>query len=836
MAKDFVVNITGKDNLSNTLKGIKQELKDTAGSTAAIDNIRRKFEQISKSTQPLKTQLRQLNNLMGQMKSTGLASSYKEDFDKITEAAGRTKQQMNQVNAAITRAASKTPILDQMGTAFNGISAAANIATGAMNLFGSENDDVQKAILQVQSVVAAGMGFSQLIPVLKAAKIAQLGFNRVLMNNPYAVAATAVIALGTAIYKLASNHNEAIEAEQEHQKALQDLADANQRAADMYGSEYAKAVTNLVPKFQVLAAQYQSLKTNMEKTEFIKNNQSAFNELGISIDDTRDAENVFVKNTNAMVQALMLRARAIAMQNVAIKLYEDSIKKKIAADKADAEATKNMHKDAQKRINNRNHHAVAGFLDRKKGETFNQARQRQLNKANKKDKQILGKQYKSTSDRNIALREGAKNDIKIADNLGKQAIITQNQSDQLKIRAGGKKTGRGRNTSGNRKINTGGGKHTSGNVANTSVTGANNEPTYKANAETIKDMENNVSILEDKLKGLKPNTEEFKKVSDEIAGWKTKITDADFVLIPKTINDANNNVSILQNKLNRLDVNSDQFKEVSEQLEEAKKKAAEFQEKLNKPTFEDGSVNYIKNMIAKIQEQLDNANLTADVRLNLIQDKNDLEDEVANMVDPTKAKREEDEKNEKEAEERNKKEKKRQEETINGYKAMGDAASAMGDIMSNAGLQGASAAMQVASATMNAAAQIIPQVMKIIAAKQAEAMAGGTASAAALPFPANVAAIASIIATVLSTFNTIFSAVGAYASGGIIQGASTHGDQLFARVNAGEMILNGSQQARLFDILDGASNNNSGGQVEFKISGSTLKGVLRNYDNKMSVL
>ena len=242
-------------------------------------------------------------------------------------------------------------------------------------------------------------------------------------------------------------------------------------------------------------------------------------------------------------------------------------------------------------------------------------------------------------------------------------------------------------------------------------------------------------------------------------------------------------------------------------------------------------------MISKIQEQLDNANLTADVRLKLIQDQKDLKDEVANMEDPTKAQREADEKAEKEAEERKQKEKERQEETIDGYKAMGDAASAMGNIMSNAGLQGASAAMQVASATMNAAAQIIPQVLKIIAAKQGEAMAGGTASAASLPFPANIAAIASIIATVLSTFNTIFSAVGAYAGGGIIQGASTHGDQLFARVNAGEMILNGSQQARLFNILDGAgATNNSGGQVEFKISGSTLKGVLRNYDNKMSVL
>lgn len=833
MAKDFVVNITGKDNLSDTLKGVKQELKDTAGSATAIDNIRRKFEQISKSTQPLKTQLRQLNNLMGQMKSTGLASSYKDDFDKITEAAGRTKQQMNQVNAAITRAASKTPILDQMGTAFNGISAAANVATGAMNLFGSENDDVQKAILQVQSVVAAGMGFSQLIPVLKAAKIAQLGFNRVLMNNPYAVAAVAVIGLGTAIYKLVSKHQEAIKAEQEHEKALRDLADANQRAATIYESEYGKAVSSLIPKFLSLSSQYQSLKTKMEKTEFIKNNQSAFNELGITVLDTKDAESVFINNTDKMVQALMLRAKAIAMQNVAVKLYEDSIKKKIAADKADAAATKNMHKDAQRRIHNRNKNSVAGFLNRKQGETQQQARQRQLAEANKNDKQILKTNYVSTSDKNKALRAGSANDKKTADSLIKQAYQTSKQSGNISssIDGSGRKKSSGSASGGK------GGK--SGKTGTTPKVTNSDTPKYKADAETIKDMENNVSILEEKLKGLKPNTEEFEKVSNEIASWKDKIDNIEnpFVEVPKTINEANNNVSILQNKLNRLDVNSEQFKEVSKQLEEAKAKADEFQDKLNKPTFENGSVNYIRDMISKIQEKLDNANLTADVRLNLIQDKKNLEDEVANMVDPTKAKREEDEKAEKEAQERKEKEKKRQEETINGYKAMGDAASAMGSIMSNAGLDGAAAAMQVASATMSAAAQIIPQVLKIIAAKQGEAMANGTASASELPFPANVAAIAFIIATVLSTFNTIFSAVGAYANGGIIQGGSTHGDQLFARVNAGEMILNGSQQARLFDILDGAgATNNKGGQVEFKISGSTLKGVLRNYDNKMSVL
>ena len=88
----------------------------------------------------------------------------------------------------------------------------------------------------------------------------------------------------------------------------------------------------------------------------------------------------------------------------------------------------------------------------------------------------------------------------------------------------------------------------------------------------------------------------------------------------------------------------------------------------------------------------------------------------------------------------------------------------------------------------------------------------------------------------LGTLAAMISTIQGFSNGGIIEGASTHGDQLLARVNAGEMILNGSQQARLFNLLDGGTGSNMSGQVEFKISGSALKGVLRNYDNKMSVL
>ena len=57
-----------------------------------------------------------------------------------------------------------------------------------------------------------------------------------------------------------------------------------------------------------------------------------------------------------------------------------------------------------------------------------------------------------------------------------------------------------------------------------------------------------------------------------------------------------------------------------------------------------------------------------------------------------------------------------------------------------------------------------------------------------------------------------------------------------ARVNSGEMILNNTQQARLFDLLDGGASMVGYGtrKVEFKIRGQNLVGTLRNYNNKMS--
>lgn len=89
------------------------------------------------------------------------------------------------------------------------------------------------------------------------------------------------------------------------------------------------------------------------------------------------------------------------------------------------------------------------------------------------------------------------------------------------------------------------------------------------------------------------------------------------------------------------------------------------------------------------------------------------------------------------------------------------------------------------------------------------------------------------IAATLSGLATVASVIGqlsSYSTGGIIEGNSTHGDQVLARVNAGEMILNPRQQSNLFDMLNNGVSGGSPSSVEFKIRGDVLYGVLHNFN------
>lgn len=124
---------------------------------------------------------------------------------------------------------------------------------------------------------------------------------------------------------------------------------------------------------------------------------------------------------------------------------------------------------------------------------------------------------------------------------------------------------------------------------------------------------------------------------------------------------------------------------------------------------------------------------------------------------------------------------------------------------------------------LSSAANIAQMIVQL----QALATAQGVASAFSAPWPASLAAVA----TVLTTVASIFSSLPQFAEGGIIGGSSYFGDRLLARVNSGEMILNQKQQRRLYDLTtsDGGATVSLGVS---RIQGSDIYLALSNYMKK----
>lgn len=107
-------------------------------------------------------------------------------------------------------------------------------------------------------------------------------------------------------------------------------------------------------------------------------------------------------------------------------------------------------------------------------------------------------------------------------------------------------------------------------------------------------------------------------------------------------------------------------------------------------------------------------------------------------------------------------------------------------------------------------------------------IAGAANSGAKLPFPANLVAIAAGVGAVLAAL----ASMSKFAKGGIVGGSSSVGDKNIIRANSGEMILTKGQQTTLFNAIK-SGNLGGGGNVQFKIKGTDLIGVINNTNSKM---
>ena len=88
-----------------------------------------------------------------------------------------------------------------------------------------------------------------------------------------------------------------------------------------------------------------------------------------------------------------------------------------------------------------------------------------------------------------------------------------------------------------------------------------------------------------------------------------------------------------------------------------------------------------------------------------------------------------------------------------------------------------------------------------------------------------IAAAAAGVASMVSTIQSIHSATG-YAEGGVIKGNSYSGDSQWARVNAGEVILNRAQASNVAGMLEGGFSQNL--HLTATISGEQIRLALNN--------
>lgn len=88
-----------------------------------------------------------------------------------------------------------------------------------------------------------------------------------------------------------------------------------------------------VAQIQILSDKWRELGGNLKKQkQFIKDNKEEFHNLGVSVNDVNDAENILVKNTTALVLALQYRARAAAGMKLAADKYNEALQKQAELD------------------------------------------------------------------------------------------------------------------------------------------------------------------------------------------------------------------------------------------------------------------------------------------------------------------------------------------------------------------------------------------------------------------------------------------------------------------------------------------------------------------------
>ena len=326
------------------------------------------------------------------------------------------------------------------------------------------------------------------------------------------------------------------------------------------------------------------------------------------------------------------------------------------------------------------------------------------------------------------------------------------------------------------------------------------------NAGRLQELKMEAHVLEEQIAKIKKRNQ----LHDKVNVTKEKPT-----IEKGSIQEISDLISSKESQIKNLRVGSDSFNLLRDEIEKLKADKELLELSLH-PKVDENSMNSLLGSLQKVQEQINGLKTSISVttdktELDLLSEQlkflTDKEHKIQLSIDE---KRQENAKN-------------ALEETRQEFENLGDITNHVGSIFSNLGKVTNDSFLSMVGAVSSGISQMIPQIRTLIEAQKAQALGGIISSNANLGL-LSFGLIASGVALVTSLFDSLPK----FADGGIVQGRS-FGDYNLARVNGGEMILNSTQQGRLWNTIQQGHTSSSapmGENVQFKISGRDLVGVL----------
>ena len=324
-----------KDEIAQR-KALLQEVANTADALQkeeqTLNENKAKVEQNAKAKGMLRTQVMNLKNSLAEMEQNGKRNT--DEYRAMQAELGRLADAMADANTQAKIMSDDYQNMNTVLEVMGGISGAFSAAQGAVGLFAGENENLQKIMVKVQSLMAITIGlqqvaktlnkdsYTQLVLVRKAKElltVAETKFATALgISNVAAKALMATLTLGLSvaitaaialISKFISKNREAKKAQEEFNNKVVEAA-----------AEPVTAITELSTAWNRLGNDMAA------KNKFIEDNKDRFEDLGFSIRSVKDAEDLLVANKGKFIEACLERAKALAVQELAVEKYKEVLK------------------------------------------------------------------------------------------------------------------------------------------------------------------------------------------------------------------------------------------------------------------------------------------------------------------------------------------------------------------------------------------------------------------------------------------------------------------------------------------------------------------------------